>query len=203
MNQIPTPDTTVVVQAMNNKLDQMAEYVTSSDCRQVIIRRYLGESDAAPCGKCDNCTGNEFPRPWMNVTRDSLPDADRLLDPELTVLAAIDWNAAEAKSGRNPYGRGALQQVVAADRFNLGRYVEGAERARRIRRAEASPYWGALALVTNPAERIMSAVDRLFNREEIDVARHEPTGPSNVTPYEYFELTEKGRDRLERGLVDG
>ena len=200
-DRIPTPDTSVVVQAMNDKLDTMAGYVHEKTCRQVIIGRYLGEPAPEPCGKCDNCSGNDFPRPWMAVTNDSLPDADRLLDPELTVLAAIDWNAAEVGAGRNPYGRGALSFLLAGDRFNLGRYTEGAERARRIKRAEASPYWAALALVTNPSERITTALDRLFNREEIDIALHEPVGPADVTPYEFLELTERGRDRLERGLV--
>jgi RecQ family ATP-dependent DNA helicase len=197
------PDTSVVVRAMYKKLDQMADYVRANECRQVIIRRYLGEERPDACGRCDVCNGPGYPRPWMEVTRDSLPDADKLLDPDLTVLAGIDWNAAEAKAGRNPYGRGALGQVLAADRFNLGRYVEGAERARRIRRAEASPYWGALALVTNPAQRIGAAIDNLFNREEIDVGLHSPSGgAASLGPYDYLILTEKGRDRLERGLVE-
>ena len=196
------PDTSAVVSAMYKKLDRMADYVRADECRQVIIRRYLGEERPAVCGRCDVCSGIDYPRPWMEITRDSLPDADRLLDPELTVLAAIDWNAAEIKGGRSPYGRGALGQILAADRFNLGRYVEGAERARRVKRAEASPYWGAMALVTNPADRINVAIDTLFNREDIDLDTHEPAGGAGVTAYEYLVLTEKGRDRLERGLVE-
>ena len=196
------PDTSNVVATMHKKLQQMVDYVRANTCRQGIIRRYLGETSVEPCGVCDVCSGAAYPRPWMSVSKDSLPDADRLLDPELTVLAGIDWNAAEIKARRNPYGRNALGQVLMADRFNLGRYVEGAERSRRVRRAEASPYWGALALVTNPAERIASAIDSLFNREDIDIAVHEPIGGANVTPYEYLVLTDKGRDRLERGLVE-
>jgi ATP-dependent DNA helicase RecQ len=202
-NHQTTPDTSAVVRAMHKKLDQMADYVRAAECRQIIIRRYLGEARPAACGRCDVCSGNDYPRPWMEVTRDSLPDADKLLDPELTVLGGIDWNAAEVQARRNPYGRGALSHVLAADRFNLGRYVEGAERARRIRRAEASPYWGALALVTNPTQRIAAAIDNLFNREEIEVGLHSPSGgAADFDPYEYLILTEKGRDRLERGLVE-
>ena len=198
------PDTAEVVAAMGKKLDQMVDYVSSRECRQVTFRRYLGESQPPVCGGCDVCCDFEYPRIWMDITQDSLPDADRLLDPELTVLAAIDWNAAEIKLGRNPYGRGALGHILAADRYNLGRYVEGAERAQRIRRAEASPYWGAMALLTNPATRISTALDHLANREAIDVANHEPTvrGGSNVTGYDYLVLTDSGRDRLERGIVE-
>jgi len=201
--QVLAPDTSTVVTAMHKKLDQMADYIRADECRQVILRRYLGEGSPGRCGKCDICCGNSFLRPWMEIPRDSLPDADRLLDPQLTILAGIDWNAAEIASGRNPYGRNALGQVLAADRFNLGRYVEGQERARRIRRAEASPYWGALALTTNPADKISQGIDSLFNREEIEVDSHLPTGPqASVTAYEYLVLTDKGRDRLERGLVE-
>jgi ATP-dependent DNA helicase RecQ len=195
------PDTANVVATMHKKLQQMVDYVRSGTCRQDIIRRYLGETSAEPCGVCDVCSGIAYPRPWMSVSKDSLPDADRLLDPELIVLAGIEWNASEIKARRNPYGRNALGQVLMADRFNLGRYVDGADRSRRIRRAEASPYWGALALVTNPADRINSAIDDLFNRGEIAVAVHEPRGDADVTPYEYLALTDKGRERLERGLV--
>ncbi len=197
------PDTSGVVAAMRVKLDQMVGYVRASECRQVIIRRYLGEFNQAPCGRCDICNGADYPRRWMEVTRDSLPDADKLLDPELTVLAGIDWNAAEVRVGRNPYGPGALKQVLAADRFNLGRYVEGAERARRISRAEASPDWGAVALVTNPAQRIETAIANLLARSEIVAAFHTPSrGGADFGPYQYLVLTEKGRDRLERGLVE-
>ena len=197
------PDTSTVVAAMHKKLDQMSDYVRADECRQTILRRYLGETGPAPCGKCDICCGDAYPRPWMEVTRDCLPDADRLLDPQLTILAAVDWNAAEIASGRNPYGRSALGQLLAADRFNLGRYHEGAERARRIRRAEASPYWGALALTTNPADKVNQGIDSLMNREEIEVQEHAPTGPqTGVTVYEYLVLTDKGRERLERGLVE-
>ena len=57
-------------------------------------------------------------------------------------------------------------------------------------------------MATNPEERLASAIDRLFNREDIDIAVHEPIGGANVTPYEYLVLTDKGRDRLERGLVE-
>lgn len=196
------PDTSKVVFTMHKKLQQMVDYVRAKECRQKVIRQYLGETSVGDCGVCDVCSGTAYPRIWMSVAKDSLPDADRLLDPELTVLAAVDWNAAEVKARRNPYGRNTLAQVLMAYRYNLGRYVEGGERSRRIKRAEASPYWGALALVTNPAKRITSAIDRLFNREEVVTVVHEPIGGADVIPYEYLVLTDKGRERLEKGLVE-
>jgi ATP-dependent DNA helicase RecQ len=37
------------------KLDEMENYVYSTDCRQQFILRYFGEMSADPCGRCDNC----------------------------------------------------------------------------------------------------------------------------------------------------
>jgi ATP-dependent DNA helicase RecQ len=39
------------------RLDSLAEYALSSDCRGVFLRRYFGEDDGAPCGLCDICRG--------------------------------------------------------------------------------------------------------------------------------------------------
>lgn len=197
------PDTRAVVDRMRRKLDQMVDYLGTGSCRQAMLRTYLGETSAEPCERCDVCDREGYPRPWMEVARDVLPDADRLMDVSLTTLAAVDWNAAEVEAGRNPYGRTALIQLLAADRFGLGRYVSGSERARRIRRAEASPYWGALALVTNPTARISESLDGLLDDGLIRFEAHQPTGPSaEVTSYEYLVLTAPGRNRMEQGVVE-
>ena len=37
------------------KLDEMENYVHQLGCRQEYILRYFGDSQAAPCGRCDNC----------------------------------------------------------------------------------------------------------------------------------------------------
>ncbi|WP_080836736.1 DNA helicase RecQ [Cohnella massiliensis] len=37
-------------------LNDMVEYVNTSDCLQRAIVRYFGERDAEPCGRCGNCT---------------------------------------------------------------------------------------------------------------------------------------------------
>jgi ATP-dependent DNA helicase RecQ len=39
------------------RLDSIGEYVFSSDCRAVFLRRYFGEEDGTPCGLCDVCRG--------------------------------------------------------------------------------------------------------------------------------------------------
>jgi ATP-dependent DNA helicase RecQ len=39
------------------RLDSLAEYALSTDCRAVTLRRYFGEEDGTPCGLCDVCRG--------------------------------------------------------------------------------------------------------------------------------------------------
>lgn len=38
-------------------MDSIAEYVFTGECRAVLLRRYFGEADGAPCGLCDVCRG--------------------------------------------------------------------------------------------------------------------------------------------------
>ena len=39
------------------RMDAIAEYVFTGECRAVLLRRYFGEADGAPCGLCDICRG--------------------------------------------------------------------------------------------------------------------------------------------------
>ncbi len=39
------------------RLDALAEYAHTTDCRAVFLRRYFGEGDGTPCGLCDTCRG--------------------------------------------------------------------------------------------------------------------------------------------------
>jgi ATP-dependent DNA helicase RecQ len=39
------------------RLDRIAEYAASTECRAVFLRRYFGEEDGTVCGLCDVCRG--------------------------------------------------------------------------------------------------------------------------------------------------
>jgi ATP-dependent DNA helicase RecQ len=39
------------------RMDSLSEYALTSECRAVLLRRYFGEEDGAPCGLCDICRG--------------------------------------------------------------------------------------------------------------------------------------------------
>lgn len=196
------PDTSHIVSQMRRKLDRMDQYARRrSECRQVTLRTYLGEVDPQPCGVCDVCD-TRLERPWLEITHDTVPDADRLLDPELVFLAAVEWNMREVVAGRSPYGLSSLRHVVAGDRYQLGQYVTGPERERRLRRAEASPYWSALSLVTNASRVAEFAAEALVAAGQIELVEFAPSsGPFAGSTYSYPALTEAGRARLEHGLV--
>jgi len=196
------PDTTLIVAQMREKLEQMDGYARNrGTCRQVTLRSYLGETNPSPCGVCDVCDPT-LDRPWLAITHDVLPNADRLLDPELTLLAAVEWNMREADAGRSPYGLSSLRHVVAGDRYQLGQHTLGADRERRLRRAEASPYWAALSLVTNASKVVQAAADKILNAGEIETAEFAVgSGAMAGTTYSYPVLTAAGRTRLEDGLV--
>ncbi|MFI0899743.1 DEAD/DEAH box helicase [Streptomyces sp. NPDC020983] len=39
----------------------MREYASTTQCRMEFLRRQLDDDQAAPCGRCDNCSGARFP----------------------------------------------------------------------------------------------------------------------------------------------
>ena len=43
---------------LTKKLHYMHRYAITKRCREVFLRSYFGETDAEPCGKCDNCSPN-------------------------------------------------------------------------------------------------------------------------------------------------
>jgi len=53
------------------RLDKMAEYALSTECRAVCLRRYFGEEDGAPCRLCDVCRGlsGRAPSFWEPIMR--------------------------------------------------------------------------------------------------------------------------------------
>jgi ATP-dependent DNA helicase RecQ len=57
------------------RLDRLAEYVHTTECRAIFLRRYFGEEAGAPCGLCDICRGAPQ-RPstfWQPIARPQGP----------------------------------------------------------------------------------------------------------------------------------
>jgi ATP-dependent DNA helicase RecQ len=61
------------------RLDRLAEYAHTTDCRAIFLRRYFGEEAGVPCGLCDICRGApERPSTfWQPIARPERGKRDR------------------------------------------------------------------------------------------------------------------------------
>jgi ATP-dependent DNA helicase RecQ len=81
----------------------MLGYVKTSGCRMEYLRRELDDPQAAPCGRCDNCTGAA---PAADITPDTEELArDRLRRPGVTVAPRRLWPTGMAALGIAATGR--------------------------------------------------------------------------------------------------
>jgi ATP-dependent DNA helicase RecQ len=67
----------------------MLEYQTMTGCRMEFLRRELDDPGAAPCGRCDNCTGRGWPADVPETG--SQAARERLLRPGVEVDARRMW----------------------------------------------------------------------------------------------------------------
>jgi ATP-dependent DNA helicase RecQ len=75
----------------------MLGYEATSGCRMEYLRRELDDPDAAPCGRCDNCTGRYWPQ---QVAQAAVTAAsDRLLRPGVEITPRRMWPAGLAALG--------------------------------------------------------------------------------------------------------
>ncbi|MFF3313957.1 RecQ family ATP-dependent DNA helicase [Streptomyces sp. NPDC003035] len=49
----------------------MREYAAATGCRMEFLRRQLDDEEAAPCGRCDNCSGSRFDRKVSDAALDA------------------------------------------------------------------------------------------------------------------------------------
>ncbi|WP_026416852.1 RecQ family ATP-dependent DNA helicase [Actinomadura oligospora] len=67
----------------------MLDYIATADCREEFLRRQLDDPSAAPCGRCDNCTGVHRP---AEVSAEGAASArDRLHRPGVDVQPRRMW----------------------------------------------------------------------------------------------------------------
>jgi ATP-dependent DNA helicase RecQ len=79
----------------------MLDYEATAGCRMEFLRRSLDDPAAAPCGRCDTCTGQPFP---ADVSDDALAAArSHLGRPGVEITPRRQWpTALESLSGRIP-----------------------------------------------------------------------------------------------------
>ena len=92
----------------------MLGYITTGACRMEYLRRELDDPAAAPCGRCDNCTG----RPWPDTVSQAGTTAarDRLLRPGVEITPRKMW-----PMGMKELGVDATGKIPAASSAEPGR----------------------------------------------------------------------------------
>jgi ATP-dependent DNA helicase RecQ len=81
----------------------MLGYIAAGSCRMEYLRRELDDPAAAPCGRCDNCTG----RPWPQAVSQAGAAAarDRLLLPGVEITPRRMWPTGLAELGIDVAGK--------------------------------------------------------------------------------------------------
>ncbi len=89
----------------------MLGYLATAGCRMEYLRRELDDLDAAPCGRCDNCTGRRWP---ASVTASGAAAArEQLLRPGIEVEPRKMWPAGMRDLGVDVVGK--ISQDVSAE----------------------------------------------------------------------------------------
>ena len=119
----------------------MLGYLETGGCRMEYLRRELDDPGAAPCGRCDNCTG----RPWPAQVSAAAAAAagERLLRPGTPVPPRQMWPSGMAElgvpvSGRIPASAQAQPGRVVAAFTDLG-WARGCGSCWPARRAAGRP----------------------------------------------------------------
>jgi ATP-dependent DNA helicase RecQ len=78
-----------VSSARTAEQDAMLGYIATTGCRMEYLRHQLDDPDAAPCGRCDNCTGQH----WDTAVSEEVAGAtrERLDRPGVAVAPRKQW----------------------------------------------------------------------------------------------------------------
>ena len=81
----------------------MLGYIAAGGCRMEYLRRELDDPAAAPCGRCDNCTGRHWPAAVSQAG--AAAARDRLLRPGVEIPPRRMWPAGMADLGVGVSGK--------------------------------------------------------------------------------------------------
>ncbi|PSL00666.1 ATP-dependent DNA helicase RecQ [Murinocardiopsis flavida] len=99
----------------------MLDYIATDHCRMEFLRRQLDDPEAAPCGRCDNCTGHR----WSAAVDAEYREAatEHLDRPGTPVAPRRQWPTGMAALGVDVSGRIRAEQQAAEGRA-LGRLTD-------------------------------------------------------------------------------
>ncbi len=107
---------TRIAQARHAEQRAMLSYVRTEGCRMEFLRRALDDPAAAPCGRCDNCTGRRWSPDVPAAAQDTA--RDRLRRPGVEIVPRRQWPTGLAAWGLDLAGR-----IPAAELPEAGRTV--------------------------------------------------------------------------------
>jgi ATP-dependent DNA helicase RecQ len=107
-----------IAQARRAEQRAMLEYLDARECRMVFLRRQLDDAGAAPCGRCDTCTGTV----WSADVDASAAAAaqERITRPGVEVAPRKQWPSGMAELGVPVSGRITAGELAEPGRV-LGR----------------------------------------------------------------------------------
>ena len=102
--------------ARTREQQAMRDYIATADCRMEFLRRQLDDPDAAPCGRCDNCTGTV----WSTEVSEAAVKASRaeINRPGVEVEPRTMW-----PSGLDRLGIALKGKIPAEERVSGGRVI--------------------------------------------------------------------------------
>ncbi|GLZ39664.1 RecQ family ATP-dependent DNA helicase [Actinokineospora sp. NBRC 105648] len=143
--------------AVARKSEQAAilEYQATDGCRMEFLLRQLDDPHAAPCGRCDNCTGERWS---AEVTGDGMAAAaERLRRPGVEIVAKKQWPSGMAALGVPLSGKIAPGQAAEPGRA-LGRLTDIGW-GNRLREVFAGPDGPVPDDVLNACVKVLTAWD--------------------------------------------
>ncbi|HWE88128.1 MAG TPA: RecQ family ATP-dependent DNA helicase [Pseudonocardiaceae bacterium] len=78
-----------IAKARSAEQRAMLDYLATADCRMEFLLRQLDDPHAVPCGRCDNCTGQQWPTEVSDVAADAA--RDRLHRPGVELSPRRMW----------------------------------------------------------------------------------------------------------------
>lgn len=135
-----------VARARRDEQNAMLRYIDTPDCRMEFLLRQLDDPLAAPCGRCDNCTGVR----WSSeVDAEAVREAaERLRRPGVEVTPRKQWPSGLAELG-----------VPLSGRIQVG---ERAEPGRALGRLTDVGWGGPLRALLGPTAPDGPVPEQLF-----------------------------------------
>jgi hypothetical protein len=191
-------------QAMRRNLKQMvqfAEKLGPGDCRREFILKHFDENlQARPTPCCDLCNPNLL-LPWQDVPSEEIPSLPAEVNPGYIALRAVEWNETlRSRQFTKPYTETTLAHILKGNAYAAALHEQDpVKKLRRIKRLEASPYYGVLQGIKGGEKTILQILSKLrndgytyletiaFESSEGEISYHSPI------------LNKKGREQVQSG----